>query len=166
MPTKYRFEVKLYDETVVMALKGAADARGESLSAFVTKAIQGALVPPPLSVPHVYSTDSGCPRCDRIRAREEKYRRQRGQAIRTVVQPTVVAPRAVPREKTCPICDRMFVPNAKGAGGEQDYCRFNGRRCSGYFNRAGKNLTLARRNYAMARSVEIAKKQFLKGETK
>lgn len=161
MPTQYRFTMTMFNEVVVAAMKAAAAARQQSVADFVTKAIQAALIPAAPSVPHVYSTDSGCPRCDRIRAREETYRRQRGQAIRTVVQPTVAAPRVVPREKKCPVCDRMFMPNARGAGGEQEYCRFNGRRCSGYFNRAGKNLALARRNYEIARRMDIAKGKIL-----
>ena len=156
MPTKYRFQVVLFNEAVVTAMKATAMTRQQSAAEFVTKAIQAALVPPPVAVPHVYSTESGCPRCDRIRAREEKYRRQRGQAIRAVVQPTIAAPRVVPSEKKCPVCDRMFVPNAKGAGGEQLYCRFNDRRCSRYANRA-KNIPLARKMYADARRRFAAK---------
>jgi hypothetical protein len=79
MPTQYRFTVSLFDETLVAQLKTAAAAAGESLSAYVSKAIAERITPP--AAAHHWTpaaTTGDCPRCSKVRAREMAQRRAKG----------------------------------------------------------------------------------------
>lgn len=74
MPTKYRYQVRIYDPAVVAALKAAAQANGESLSGFATVAVCEALDPKGHASE---KARQACPRCSKVRARAMATKRRR-----------------------------------------------------------------------------------------
>jgi hypothetical protein len=114
---KYRCAVWLFDETLVALLKNAAGTRQQTMSQLVTDAIRQALV----------SEQTGsavCQRCEEIKAKDRaRYHRSRVGMPKAKALPAPSAPAPAPEanQRTCPVCDTVFVPLSPH-GMRQTYC--------------------------------------------
>ena len=124
MPMKQKFAVWLFDEALVDALKAGAQAREESVSAFVSRVVRQALTG---------GAPGDCPQCAKTRARDEARRRAAGVPVRKVLPK--IEPRSL-HQHVCPICDVHFTPENRN-GHEQIYCGRGNRRCMKYAQRYG-----------------------------
>ncbi len=71
MPTKFRYDLKIFDPALVTKVKAAADARGESLAGFATIAICEFLNP---QTHASKKARQACPCCSKVRALTAKRR--------------------------------------------------------------------------------------------
>lgn len=78
MPSKYKFAVWVMNEALVLQMKAAADAAGESITGYVSTAIEQRLSPPPPALHWSPAATGNCPRCSKVRAREMAQRRAKG----------------------------------------------------------------------------------------